>query len=300
MGEDLSDVIRNGFDTYRHNLKISIPFLLYLLLIAAMLIPTALLLLIWGVESEELMPLWTLVFLLAMALGSLFWAGMIGMAREANLKGKTFLKNVWIDGKAHWFQVFIANVGILVILMIIALVLIYPLFIVRDATGSFISFLVFFVPVILIFFLFAIALVNIVPVSIVVDNLGAFEGIKRGIGFIRSNKRYVLLISLLYLAASIAIELAVVIIIFGASAIFGFEDAIFSESEEASSLLSISADFIELVVLYPLFFVLWTRLYMARTGRLDKVGIEIDLQETPEDQSEDRKETQKEDEKKET
>jgi hypothetical protein len=43
-----------------------------------------------------------------------------------------------------------------------------------------------------------------------------------------------------------------------------------------------------------------TRLYMARTGRLDKVGIEIDLQETPEDQSEDQKETQKEDEKKET
>ncbi|HOO53645.1 MAG TPA: hypothetical protein PLY09_00155 [Methanothrix sp.] len=150
---------------------------------------------------------------------------------------------------------------------------------------------------ILILFLFAIALVNIVPVSIVVDNLGAFEGIRKGLGFIKSNKRDVLLTSLLYLAASIAIELAIAAVVLGASAIFGFEDVIFSESEEASSLLSISADFIELVVLYPLFFVLWTRLYMARTGRLDKAGIEIDLQETPE---EDQKETQKEDEKKET
>ena len=33
MGEDLGDVVRNGFDTYRHNLKISIPVMLYLLLL---------------------------------------------------------------------------------------------------------------------------------------------------------------------------------------------------------------------------------------------------------------------------
>jgi hypothetical protein len=127
---------------------------------------------------------------------------------------------------------------------------------------------------------------GIIPVSIVVDNLGVFEGIKRGIGFIRSNKRDVLLTSLLYLTASIAIELSVVIIIFGASGIFGFEESIFSESEEASNLLSIPANFIELVVLYSLYVVLWTRLYMDRTGRVGEVGIEMATPETPTDQSE--------------
>jgi hypothetical protein len=144
MGEDLGDVIRNGFDTYRHNLNISIPFLLYLiLLILAGFITMAIILLIGGFESEELVPLWILVFLLAIALGSLFWAGTVGMAKEATLEGKTCLRNMWIDGKAHWLQVFIASVGILVILMIGALALIYPLFIIRDAAGSFISFLFF-------------------------------------------------------------------------------------------------------------------------------------------------------------
>ncbi len=295
-GEDLGDVVRNGFDTYRHNLKISIPFLLSLFLISAMFVPVAILLLIGKFESEELMPLWILIFLLAMSSGSVFLAGTVGMAREATLEGKTFLRTVWIEGKAHWLQVLFAAVGLIVIFMIGMFALLVPLSIIGNAVGSIVIFLVF-IPAMLIIFIFAIALGYLVPVSIVVDNLGSAEGIERGIGFIRSNKRDVLLTSLLYLAASIAIELAIAAVVLGASAIFGFEDSIFSESEEASNLLSLPANFIELVVLYPLFVVLWTRLYMDRTGRLDKAGIEIDLQETPE---EDQKETQKEDEKKET
>ena len=90
--------------------------------------------------------------------------------------------------------------------------LLIPLFIIGGATGSVIIFLVF-IPVMLIFLLFAMALRYIVPISIVVENLGAIEGIKRGIGFIRSDRRDVLFVSLLYLGASIAIELAVAIII---------------------------------------------------------------------------------------
>jgi hypothetical protein len=82
-----------------------------------------------------------------------------------------------------------------------------------------------------------------------------------------------------------------------ASAIFGFEDVIFSESEEYSDLLSLLANFIELVVLYPLFIVLWTRLYMGRTGKLGDMGIEMPPPDTPTDQNEDQKAGQNEDQK---
>jgi len=284
--EDLGDVIHNGFDTYRHNLKISIPFLLYLLLIPVIIIPTAILLFTGEFEYKEtIMPLWILILLLVLSLGFIFLAGAAGMARETTLEKRTSLRTMWIEGKAHWLQVLFAAVGFFVILTIGMFALLIPLFIIGDATGSVIIFLVF-IPVMLIFLLFAMALGYIVPISIVVENLGAIEGIERGFGFIRSNKRDVLLISLLYLGASIAIELAVVIIIFVASAIFGFEDVIFSESEEYSDLLSLPANFIELVVLYPLFIVLWTRLYMGRTGKLGDMGIEMPPPDTPTDQKE--------------
>lgn len=285
MGEDLGDVIRNGFDTYRHNMKISIPFLLYLLLISAIFVPMVILLLFGGFESEELMPLWILVFLLVMSSGFIFLAGAVGMAREATLEGNTSLGTMWTKGKNHYIRILFAEVGLFVILMIGAFALLIPLFIIGDAVGSVIIFLVF-IPVMLIFLLFAMALGYIIPVSIVVDGLGAAEGIERGIGFIRSNKRDALLISLLYLAASIAIELAVVIIVLAASAIFGLEDVIFSESEQYSNIFSIPANLIELVVLYPIFIVLWTRLYMGRTGKLDEEGAEMATSETPTDQKE--------------
>lgn len=290
MGEDLSDLIRNGFDTYRHNLKISIPFLMGLLLISAMFIPVVILLLIGRFESEELMPLWILIFLLAIPLGSIFLAGTVGMAREATTEGKTFIRTMWIEGKEHYIGILLAGFGLTVIAIVViatisALRIVYPLFIGIDIVRSVINFL-FVLLLMLTFFLFALALGYIVPVSIVVDNLGAFEGIERGIGFIKSNKRDVLLISLLYLAASIAIELAVAAVFLGAYAIFGFEDSIFSESEETSNFLSIPANFIELVVLYPLFIVLWTRLYMSRTEKLGEDGTEMATLETDLNRSE--------------
>ena len=96
------------------------------------------------------------------------------------------------------------------------------------------------------------------------------------------------MISLLYLAASIAIELAVAAVFLGASAIFGFEDLLHLESEEYPNLLSISSNLVELVVLYPLFVVLWTRLYMSRTGRLGEEETETALEEIVPEQKEDR------------
>ena len=158
MSEDLSDVVRNGFDTYRHNLKISIPFLLCLFLVLLMLtIPMAILSLVGGFESEVFMPLWILIFLLAISSGFLFWAGTVGMAKEATLEEMTSLRTMWIEGKAHWLQVLFAAIGFFVILMISIFALLPPLFIIGDATGPVIIFLVF-IPVMLILLLFAIAL----------------------------------------------------------------------------------------------------------------------------------------------
>lgn len=161
-----------------------------------------------------------------------------------------------------------------------------PLFTGIDIVRSFINFLLILI-LMLVFLLFVLTLGYIVPVSIVVEDIGAAEGIEKGLGFVRPNKLDVLLITLLYLVESIIIELAVVGMIFGATTIFGLEDLIFSESEEYSSLLSVPVNFIELVVLYPLFIVLWTRLYMVRTGRLRVGDAETPLPKIPTDKSED-------------
>ena len=119
MGEDLGDVIRNGFDTYRHNLNISIPFLLYLLLIPVIIIPTAILLFTGEFEYKEtIMPLWILVLLLVLSLGFIFLAGAAGMAREATLEKRTSLRTMWIEGKAHCLQVLFAAVGFFALLTI--------------------------------------------------------------------------------------------------------------------------------------------------------------------------------------
>lgn len=100
MGENLSKVVRNGFDTYRHNPKISIPFLLYLLLILSLLISMMIPLHYGGMNPEELFPLWFLIFLLAISIGSFFLAGTVGMAKEATLEGKTSLGTMWMEERS--------------------------------------------------------------------------------------------------------------------------------------------------------------------------------------------------------
>ena len=287
MSEDLSDVVRNGFDTYRHNLKISIPFLLYLLLvISAMLVTIAILLHDGGFESEELMPLWFLVFLLAILLVSIFWAGTVGMAKEATLGGKTSLSTMHTEGKKHYLGVLLAEMGLFVIFMIGAFTILIPLAAMGEAAGSLVVFLFFIL--LFLFILFAVALGYVVPVSIVVDDLGAGGGIKRGFRFISSNKRDVILILVLFLVASIAIDLAAFTLVLGKSAITGFDDVDFLELVEDFNRLSILTNFVQVVVLYPLFIVLWTRLYMSRTGRLGEEETETALEEIIPEQKEDR------------
>ena len=300
MSEDLGDVIRNGFDTYRHNLKISIPFLLYFIpLVSVMIIPMAILLLNEGFASDGLSTHWFLVFQFVQFLGFLlvisgpiFLAGTVGMAKEATLKGKTSLKTMWAEGKKHYFGVLLAALGLFVIFMIGAFALVIPLAALGENVGPFVIFIFFIL--LIIFILFAVVLAHFCLVSIVIDNLGAEEGIKRGFRFITSYKRDVILISLLFLAAYIVIDLAVITMIVGKSAINGFDDMNFLELVEDYNLLSIPANFVQVVILYPLFIVMWTRLYMCRTGRLGEEDAETPHPEIPTDQSEDQNKDQKE------
>lgn len=125
--------------------------------------------------------------------------------------------------------------------------------------------------------LFPFVLICILPVSIVVDSLGSAEGIRRGIDFILSNKVEALLILLLYLFATI----------------LGFEAIMWVASPNINLAIIIPLSFFEIVVLYPPFLVLWTRLYMDRTGKLDGVGSEAASQMTPTDQKKDQSEIQR-------
>jgi len=271
MNETLSSVIRNGFSTYRHNLNLSLPFLLPILLGLMTLLPSmAILVIVSSPGSEMLMPFGFLILFLAIFLGYVFAvAGVVGMAKEATLEEKTSLKTMWLEGKLHYIQLLFAEAIIFVILIMGIVLLFVPLEI-MGISGS-VGLAVMLLVTIFFLLLFAIALSNVVAVSVVIDDLKAGKAICEGLRFIRSNKRDSFLMSFFYLMVLTAFELAVGIVIVATSTIFGFGEQFFSESLQWADILSIPINIIELVVIYPLFVVLWTRLYMARTGKLSEV-----------------------------
>lgn len=168
-GEDLGNVIRSALNTYRHNLNISIPFLLLIffnsLLIGVFLTP-------------------------------LLSSGAVGMAKEATLKGKTSLRTMWTEGKAHWLQVIFPYVILTIFMALFAYIGGFAELQINSLNSP--------MGVSMgIYQLFPFVLICILPVSIVVDSLGSAEGIRRGIDFILSNKVEALLILLLYLFATI-------------------------------------------------------------------------------------------------
>jgi len=141
MVEELGSVLRNGFETWKKNLIIALPFLfsLVLTLIAALVILGAAILIIFGSLFASLLPavtepgeippevieqLWPQILqhldvlagaiivmaILVLLINSFFTAGAIGMAKEATVQGKTTLAAMTTYGKRKFLSLLVANV----------------------------------------------------------------------------------------------------------------------------------------------------------------------------------------------
>lgn len=287
MYEDIGTLIRKGFETWRHNLNLAVPFVLMIvaiMLLAVVMVslafyplitaspdvlstagdvedPEQLMELLSSVTNVGLMAAVVLLGILAMFLASSFFtAGAIGMAREATDKGRTSIKEMWASGRRHYLNLFAAEVVMMVV--VIAGVLVLSLPFLSDLMGILEANEPEFGPIILWILLIAVygllvsIVLAVVPYALVVSGLGPIAAIRSGIGFVSSNKMDVFLIWLVVIAVSMAVQ---------------FLGVPFSGSQTASGIFSMLNGILSVLVISPLTTVWWTRLYMTRTGKIGEV-----------------------------
>ncbi|MHC1631727.1 MAG: DUF7847 domain-containing protein [Methanotrichaceae archaeon] len=286
MYEDIGTLIRKGFNTWKHNLNLAVPFVLNVVIIGLLAFITLVLVLspLMSIlpnlatspaeieDAEEILGViegavesnlgiviaGLIIFLLIVFLvNAFFTAGAIGMARGATENGRTSLSDMWIAGKTRCTSLFAAQ--ILVGLLMLAGFVVLSIPFVSTAmngitTGNLaIGPIAIWVALIIIYgLLISLALV-LMPYALVIDDLRPVNAIKTGINFFRSNKMDVFLVWLIIAAISMAV---------------GSVNTIFSGSETAYVVWEALSAIISLVVIAPLSTIWWARFYMTRTRKM--------------------------------
>jgi hypothetical protein len=281
MNEDVGTLIGKGFNTWKRNLNLAVPFALNVIILGLLALIVVLLVFLpiistfpGGLDSllemqdvEEVLNAATgviegnigiivsavLIFVVLAALISAFFtAGAIGMAREATDRGTTTLKEMWWSGKRHYLGLLAAQILMAIIVLIVSAILMALLYFFITENPESIA-MMMFSAFLAIVYLFLIALVlSMVPYALVIDDLGPISAIKAGIKFVLTNKMDVFLIWLVVLSISMA---------------FGLLGALFARSELMGGIWSVLNVIINIVVLAPLSTLWWARLYMSRTGK---------------------------------
>jgi len=281
--EDVGALIGKGFEIWKRNLNLCIPFLLNLVFSIVALLPLAVaflailgfsndlsslesalesaspeeLLSMLGDELFILIAAFLLVILVISLISAFFTAGAIGMAKEALETGKSTTATMWHQGRRHFWNMFVASIimGIIVVagfaFLLPGIIYLLPSF---DPGPETVALLVAGIMLLIIYALIISLLLATVPYALVVDSLGAVAAIKASIDFFRYNKFDVFILWLVIVAISIGLQMI------GSSISAG--DTVTYQP------LSILTGIINLFVFAPLSTLWWTRLYLSRTGRL--------------------------------
>lgn len=287
MYEDIGTLIKKGFETWKRNLNLAVPFVL--MIVAIMLLAVVMVAIIFyplitaspdvlsaagNVEDPEqfvellssmmnagLLAAVVLLGILAMFLsGAFFTAGAIGMAKEATDMGKTTLKAMWALGRRHFLSLFLAEV--LMMIVVVVLLAVFSLPFISNLASGFESGnpdpgqLILWIAIFIALSLILSIVLAMVPYALVVDGLGPIDAIKVGVRFFLSNKMDVFIVWLVVMAVSVAIQ---------------FLSLPFSGSETASAIVSAIVGVASVLVISPLTTVWWTRLYMTRAGKISEV-----------------------------
>lgn len=284
MVEDISNIIRNGYETYKKNLNLSIPFVLNAVVttfLAAIILgfgffyilgpslsslkdatsPEAIISTILPVIAQHFFEMVLVVivyFLISLLFQSFFMAGAIGMAQKATGTGKCGLSNMIETGKRSIINLYLAEV--LVGLLSLAGII----FVVPGAAGidsnQFLSeanagAVLLLIAGVFLWMIYILVLGLALAVSsyaLVMENLAPVDGIIAGFRFFRSHKSDVFMLWLII--GVIVIALAVINMIFGSIPVL-------------STIWPVVNAIISALIIPPLTTLWWVRLYMTRTGR---------------------------------
>ncbi len=287
MYEDIGTLIGRGFETWKRNLNLAVPFVLMIaaiMLLAVVMVflafyplitaspdvlstagdvedPEQLMELLSSVTNAGLMAAVVLLGILAIFLSSSFFtAGAIGMAKEATVDGKTTLKDMTASGRRHFLSLFLAEVLTTIIVfagfVLLTLPFLSDVVAVLEANDPEFGPLVLWIILAVAYGLLISILLAMIPYALVVEGLGPIGAIKAGIGFFLKNKMDVFLIWLVVMAVSMAIQ---------------FLGVPFSGSGAASAIFSTLSGAVSVLVISPLSTVWWTRLYMTRAGKISEI-----------------------------
>lgn len=279
MVEETESVIGKGFETWKRNLSICLPFVFSLVLtsvVGIIIIGGAILATIPSLvpqltKLDEITPdvipqilpqiLQSMgiiiiaiiaTIILCMLIDAFFWAGAIGMAKEATETGRANISHMIEYGKRKFISLFFTDV-IIGLISFVGLVFLVPgiLYILPKLSVLSVlppeevitTFVVFGLGVLaMIAYILIVSIIFALPrYSVVIDDVGAIRGVKNGFKVFRGNKVAVFLLWLITL------------VLFVISAAFG---AIENIGWLISAILFV-------IVIYPLTTIWWSRLYLS-------------------------------------
>ena len=279
MVEETGSVIGNGFETWKRNLSICLPFVFSQILtfvVGIIIIGGAIL-----AAIPSLVPLFTKLdeitpdvipqllpqilqsmgiiiiaiiatIILCMLIDAFFWAGAIGMAKEATETGRANISHMIDYGKRKFISLFFTDI-IIGLISFVGLVFLVPgiLYILPKLSVLSVlppeevitTFVVFGLGVLaMIAYILIVSIIFALPrYSVVIDDVGAIQGVKNGFEVFRGNKVAVFLLWL------ITFVLFIISASFGAIEYIGW---------------LISA-ILFAIVIYPLTVIWWSRLYLS-------------------------------------
>ena len=288
--EDIGEMIGKGFGVWRSNLNLCIPFLLSIFISMLIFVPflMAFFMTFLPVESMnaatlqnvedmqkllaqmqesleslemdrilQIAALFLALVVLLSLVNAFFTAGAIGMARQAQEKGKSDTGAMWSAGKRHFFDMFLATL-LMGILTLAGLIFLLPAL----AQGSrslqadpqAMGMLAVGLLLLILYALALSVLLVTMPYALVIEGLGPVQAILAAIKFFRYNKFDVVVLWLVVAALSMGLQM-----IGGAFSTGGG-----AGGEPLSAITGI----VNLLVLAPLSNLWWTRLYMNRKGML--------------------------------
>jgi hypothetical protein len=278
MVEDIGSVIGKGFETWKKNLIISLPFLLSWILttvVAIAVVGGAILATIPSLipyftgpakitpdlipkilpqilQSLSLIIIAIIVtIILSILINAFLWAGAIGMAKEAIRTEQTNLSHMMDYGKRKFVSIIFVNI-IIGLISIVGIIFLVPgiLYILPKLStlseltpGEVFTALAIFGLGFLAMLIY-IAIISIVfALSIyvvVIDDVGAIQGIKKGFTFFKHNKSVVFILWIIVLVANLI-------------------SGSFSSTQSIGWAISL---IISAIVVQPLTVIWWSRLYL--------------------------------------
>ncbi|RZN33636.1 MAG: hypothetical protein EF813_11050 [Methanosarcinales archaeon] len=288
--ERLSEVLKNGAETWKQNPVLCMPFLLIfffqMLLLAFLLLGLAAVIgtdTITGIQSQvseivqmaqysdtpqiegvsELMRMiapFKSVFIVAatilvigcVLIQAFFSAGAIGMARTATMTGTTRTRDILVYGMQSGLNLFFAGIVVMLLFLVGVVFMLPGAFMIMVADRIVVPAIIMLIGSIFLFLYVIVLSIGLAPVkyAIVVNHTGPIEGITSGWSFFSHHKMDVFLMWLLMI---------------GISMVLGIAGQIFYINPILVMVWQFVGTLINLVIVMPLVTVWWTRLYISRT-----------------------------------